>query len=184
VKTFPIYPRAFIFCDKKSGTCRFRVDAAKDGSIPLENAANVLAMQCAFRNHAPEDYTLVVVPPASLLDKVTKRAQVLIDAGRPSTPRYLTKRQTEVLDGLQRKLSNKEIGVQLNISERTVKLHVSILLAKFNVHDRVSLVLEAVGHLPGTASQIQRFDSGESVGRPYRWTKGGTLSSLSVEILE
>ena len=168
MKTFPIYPKAFVFCDKKSGACRFRVDAASGGAFPFEEAANVLAMQCAIRNHAPEDYTLVVVPRASMVDMVAKRAQALIDAGRSSERLlYLTGRQKEVLDCLQRKLSNKEIGVQLNISERTVKFHVSALLAKFNVRDRVSLVLEAVGQLPGTTSQIQPFDSGES-GREAR----------------
>jgi DNA-binding CsgD family transcriptional regulator len=180
VKTFPIYPKAFIFCDKKSGTCRFRVDAAKDGSIPLENAANVLAMQCAFRNHAPEDYTLVVVPRRAMLDKVAKRAQVLIDTGRPSGLVYLTRRQTEVLEGLQRKLTNKEIGVQLNISERTVKLHVSILLAKFSVHDRVSLVREAVGQLPGTMSQSNGSTQESEVGGK----KMAPLAPISLEILE
>lgn len=40
-------------------------------------------------------------------------------------------RQQEVLQGVLENLSNKEIGVRLQISERTVKYHVSTMLAKF-----------------------------------------------------
>jgi len=52
-----------------------------------------------------------------------------------------------VLECVLRNLSNKEIGARLNVSERTVKYHVSALLAKFNVRDRVSLMREATSGL-------------------------------------
>ena len=52
--------------------------------------------------------------------------------------------------------SNKEIGSQLNICERTVKFHVSGLLAKFNVRDRAGLVREAtIGLLPKNDLQTE-----------------------------
>ena len=38
---------------------------------------------------------------------------------------------------------SKEIAAKLNISARTVKFHVSALLAKFNVRNRLSLMLKA-----------------------------------------
>jgi DNA-binding NarL/FixJ family response regulator len=53
----------------------------------------------------------------------------------------LSRREREVLDGLLENLANKEIASRLNISERTVKFHVSNLLAKFNVRRRADLIL-------------------------------------------
>jgi len=40
-------------------------------------------------------------------------------------------------------LANKEIAANLNLSERTIKFHVSSLLAKFRVRGRMELVREA-----------------------------------------
>ena len=54
-------------------------------------------------------------------------------------PVHLTRRQHEVLRGVLQSLSNKEIAAQLNIGVRTVKFHVSALLARFGVADRMSL---------------------------------------------
>ena len=53
----------------------------------------------------------------------------------------LSRREKEVLEGLLENLANKEIASRLNISERTVKFHVSNLLAKFNVRRRADLIL-------------------------------------------
>ena len=46
-------------------------------------------------------------------------------------------------------LANKEIAANLNLSERTVKFHVSSLLAKFRVRGRMELVREASRHTVG-----------------------------------
>jgi NarL family two-component system response regulator LiaR len=53
----------------------------------------------------------------------------------------LSARETEILTFLLDNLSNKEIGNRLNISERTVKFHVSNVLSKFGVGRRADLVL-------------------------------------------
>lgn len=53
----------------------------------------------------------------------------------------LSHREQEVLSSLLENLSNKEIGSKLNISERTVKFHVSNLLSKFAVRRRADLIL-------------------------------------------
>ena len=50
-------------------------------------------------------------------------------------------REEQILDGLLDNLSNKEIANKLNISERTVKFHVSNLLAKYRVQRRADLIL-------------------------------------------
>lgn len=57
------------------------------------------------------------------------------------TPGTLSRREREVLESLLRNLSNKEIASLLNISERTVKFHVSNLLAKHGVRRRADLIV-------------------------------------------
>ena len=56
-------------------------------------------------------------------------------------PADLSRRERETLDALLENLSNKEIANRLHISERTVKFHVSSLLAKFGVRRRTDLIL-------------------------------------------
>lgn len=53
----------------------------------------------------------------------------------------LSRREQEVLSGLLENLANKEVAERLHISERTVKFHVSNLLAKFGVRRRADLIL-------------------------------------------
>lgn len=60
---------------------------------------------------------------------------------RGDTPSELSRREQEALNSLLENLSNKEIAERLHISERTVKFHVSNLLAKFGVRRRADLIL-------------------------------------------
>lgn len=59
----------------------------------------------------------------------------------------LTKREKEVLAEIAKGKSNKEIAATLMITEKTVKTHVSNILAKLNVADRTQAALYAVKHL-------------------------------------
>jgi DNA-binding NarL/FixJ family response regulator len=59
------------------------------------------------------------------------------------TPEPLTERETEILRLLAGGYSNKEIGRALELSEGTVKNHVSNILAKLGVRDRTRAVLKA-----------------------------------------
>jgi DNA-binding CsgD family transcriptional regulator len=59
----------------------------------------------------------------------------------------LSRRQYEVLSAVAQNMSNKEIAGRLNVSERTVKFHVSALLEKFAVRGRVDLMLETTNLL-------------------------------------
>jgi DNA-binding CsgD family transcriptional regulator len=145
---------AFAFCERASGAIRFQVRADDTGELPIEEAASLLAMHCLVRAQAPEEYMILVVPRQELLKSVGSRAQQLLAAGRnvAGSNIRLSPRQREVLDHVMRDLSNKEIGARLNVTERTVKFHVSRLLAKFKARDRAGLKHEAtLGMLPASA---------------------------------
>ncbi|MGB6545874.1 MAG: response regulator transcription factor [Candidatus Acidiferrales bacterium] len=62
----------------------------------------------------------------------------------------LSRREQEVLDALLENQANKEIANHLNISERTVKFHVSNLLSKFGVRRRADLILLCFQKSSGT----------------------------------
>jgi two-component system NarL family response regulator len=56
----------------------------------------------------------------------------------------LTQRETQVLELVAAGKSNKEIGVQLGVTEGTVKIHVNHLLAKLGVDGRVPATIRAL----------------------------------------
>ncbi|MGH3191815.1 MAG: response regulator [Streptosporangiaceae bacterium] len=58
----------------------------------------------------------------------------------------LTRREREVLAELAKGRSNREIARALRVSEKTVKAHVSSVLAKLGVQDRTQAALFAVRH--------------------------------------
>ncbi len=149
--------QSFVLCERSSGAVRFRVEADPDGGMPVEKIAGLLAVHCLVRGQAPEDYELLVVPRESLLDAAAERAQELLAAGRAlGAGVKVSRREQEVLDCILQGFTNKEIAAKLNVAERTVKFHVSSLLAKFGVADRVALSREAsLGRMPSHSSAIQ-----------------------------
>lgn len=56
----------------------------------------------------------------------------------------LTKREVEILAQVANGLFNKEIGLNLNISERTVKNHISNIFKKIEVSDRTQAAVFAI----------------------------------------
>ncbi|MCP3704652.1 MAG: response regulator transcription factor, partial [Alteromonas sp.] len=53
----------------------------------------------------------------------------------------LTRRQLLVFECIAKGKSNKQIAYELNIAETTVKAHVSAILTKLNVHNRIQAAL-------------------------------------------
>jgi len=136
--------RTFLFYEKNSGVTHFKITAEPDGSLPLEQAACLLAMHCMVRGQSPEDYVVMVEAEQSHTLGLVEKARKLLDAGQSVKSEVkVTRREEEVLRGILRGFANKEIAGDLNLSERTVKFHVSSLLAKFRVRGRMELVREA-----------------------------------------
>jgi len=150
----PVFPRdVFFFYEKNTGVAHFHVEAGPDGRFPVDQAAGLLAMHCMVRGQAPGDYVVMVQAEDEILEGLGEKANMLLEAGKSVHSKIkLTRREEEVLAGLMKSLANKEIAANLNLSERTVKFHVSSLLAKFRVRGRMELVREAsrltVGAMP------------------------------------
>lgn len=103
-------------------------------------------------------YLLKDVGPAELADAVRAvhaggaslapgvAATVLRDVSAPRPADALTPREREVLRLIARGHSNRLIARDLALSEKTVKAHVSAVLAKLGVADRTQAALYAVRH--------------------------------------
>jgi DNA-binding NarL/FixJ family response regulator len=83
-----------------------------------------------------------------LAPDVTRKLMSGIATGPGAQPaaEALTGREQEVLGCLAGGLSNKEIAARLFIAEKTVKTHVSSILAKLGLADRTQAAVYAVKH--------------------------------------
>jgi NarL family two-component system response regulator LiaR len=61
-------------------------------------------------------------------------------------PEDLTPRELEVLQFIAQGLSNKELAIELTISEKTVKTHLSSIYSKLNLSDRTQAAIYALKH--------------------------------------
>jgi DNA-binding NarL/FixJ family response regulator len=102
-----------------------------------------------LKNASPEELVhavrVVAAGDALLAPSVTRR--LIADMVRPRVrPELvaqiatLTERESEVLRGIASGMSNAELATHLIVGEATVKTHVSRLLAKLNLRDRVQAV--------------------------------------------
>jgi two-component system, NarL family, response regulator LiaR len=71
-------------------------------------------------------------------------ARLMREVRVPESPEKLTERETDVLRLLALGRANKEIALELNIGEKTVKTHVSSILRKLGVPSRTQAALYAV----------------------------------------
>lgn len=85
-------------------------------------------------------------------------ARLMREMRAPDSPESLTERETEILRLLADGKANKEIAHSLQIGEKTVKTHVSNVLAKLGVQSRTQAAIYAVrvGLVASTVSGIAR----------------------------
>ena len=125
------------------------IQAGADGYMLKDAGPTALdgAIRAVHRGEpllAPEAAAVVMAKVADATDST--------DAADPATssvPSHpdlerLTAREREVLAGLGRGLSNRQLAAELYVSEKTVKTHVSNVLAKLRLADRTQAALFAV----------------------------------------
>jgi DNA-binding NarL/FixJ family response regulator len=105
-----------------------------------------------LKNAPPEDLVTavrVVAEGNSLLAPSVTRRIIAEFAQRPARPpvksevEHLTEREIEVLKLIVKGQTNAEIAAELVVSEATIKTHVSNLLTKLGLRDRVQAVVYA-----------------------------------------
>ena len=116
----------------------------------LRAGASGFLLKDVRRDDLAHAVRVVAAGEALLAPSVTRR---LVDevVGRAGAPRplpadLLTAREREVLQLLGRGLSNAEIAAALVVSEHTVKTHVSNVLGKLGLRDRVHAAIAAYEH--------------------------------------
>ena len=109
---------------------------------------------CGFllKNATPEDLIAgirVVAEGNALLDPSVTRRVIARFAQRPKPRDYtdslkeLTPREVDIMKFLARGRTNSEIAEELFLSEATVRTHVSNILCKLDLRDRVQVVIFA-----------------------------------------
>ena len=114
--------------------------AGASGFITKDVPADELVR--AVRVVAAGDALLTPAITRQLLDRVARRLPAPVPGG-PDVLAELTEREREVLELLARGMSNAEIADALVVGEATVKTHVSNVLMKLGLRDRVQAVVLA-----------------------------------------
>ena len=88
-----------------------------------------------------ENYVPPALAASMLLEMNMSKTRPRKDIQNPIDS--LTSREKDILEGLAKGLSNKEIGRNLFLSEKTVKHYITIILQKLQVRNRVEAALLA-----------------------------------------
>lgn len=108
------------------------------GLLPVEATAEELAAAI----HALAEGLVIAAP--GLIEPFLQMPQTTELEGEEMLIEPLTERETEVLQLLAQGLANKQIALQLGISEHTVKFHISGIYAKLGVANRTEAVRQGV----------------------------------------
>ena len=136
-------PRQRVLILTTFGLDEYILDALRAGASGfLLKDAPTQDVIAAVRAVAAGDAVLSAGVTRQLLDQVARRLPAPITR-EPDAAEALTGREQEVLRMLATGLSNAEIAKALTVSEPTVKTHVSHILGKLGLRDRVQAVIYA-----------------------------------------
>jgi DNA-binding NarL/FixJ family response regulator len=136
-------PRHRVLILTTFGLDQYIIDALRAGASGfLLKDAPTHEVVTAVRSVAAGDAVLSAAVTRQLLDQVARRLPAPVSR-HPQELDTLTDREQEVLRMLAAGLSNAEIAAALTVSEATVKSHVSRLLNKLGLRDRVQAVIYA-----------------------------------------
>jgi DNA-binding NarL/FixJ family response regulator len=138
-----LLPRQRVLILTTFGLDEYIIDALRAGASGfLLKDAPTQEVVAAVRAVAAGDAVLSTTVTRQLLNQVARRLPAAVSR-HPDELDTLTEREAEVLRMLASGLSNAEIAAALVISEATVKSHVSRLLGKLGLRDRVQAVIYA-----------------------------------------
>jgi len=124
------------------------ISTGVQGFIPksLPEAEIVAALRCILedRIYIPK-FMSSMPPPAAVSERAAANSA---ETSRSAV--RLTPRQRDVLAGIVRGLSNKEIARDLDIAEGTVKIHLAALFSHFEARNRTELAMRAPPMKPKT----------------------------------
>ncbi len=136
-------PRQKVLILTTFGLDEYIIEALRAGASGfLLKDAPVEELVGAVRAVAAGDAQLSPAVTKRLLDQVARRLPAPVNRDADALAQ-LTEREREVLRLLAVGMSNAEIGEALVVSEPTVKTHVSNVLAKLGLRDRVQAVIYA-----------------------------------------
>ena len=126
-------------------------EVIKSGAVAYLNkntTAEELAstIRQAYRGEYPINDGLAARPRVA--EQVLKQFQAMVSMGKgmETVTAPLTVRETQILRYIAEGNSNKQIARILQISEQTIKNHVSAILRKLNANDRAHAVVLAIRH--------------------------------------
>ncbi len=130
---FPQLPVAIVSGSDDAQIIRRAIDLGAAGFIPKSTAAAKMreAVEALLKGSVWLPQGLPEVQDTSELTDLSARMKTL------------TPQQTRVLIMLQEGLLNKQIAFNLEVSEATIKAHVSAILQKLNVDSRTQAVIAA-----------------------------------------
>jgi DNA-binding NarL/FixJ family response regulator len=138
-----LLPRQRVLILTTFGLDEYIINALRAGASGfLLKDAPTEEVVAAVRAVAAGDAVLSASVTRQLLDQVARRLPAAVSR-QPAELDSLTQRELEVLRMLASGLSNAEIATALVVSEATVKSHVSALLGKLGLRDRVQAVIYA-----------------------------------------
>jgi DNA-binding NarL/FixJ family response regulator len=119
--------------------------------VVLKDAATQLLYRCLRAVMIGEYW----VGHERVLDIVERLREVGRSAAEPTPVTMLTRRELQIVAAIAEGASNKEIGQQFNLSEQTIKNHLSHIFDKVGVSNRLELALYAMHH-----RLLEGFDAG------------------------
>jgi two-component system nitrate/nitrite response regulator NarL len=136
-KQYPDLPVIVLSSSEDPREVRRALAAGALGYVPKSASSETLLAAVGFVLQGN-----VYVPPLMLKEPLPSAADVKT-ASAPEAAARLTDRQLDVLRQLERGLSNKEIAMALNLSEKTVKVHITSIFKVFNVVNRTQAAMFA-----------------------------------------
>ena len=132
--------------DEKDLAAALRAGACGYLLKTIEGDALATAIRRAIRGDSVIADEMTGKLVAAYRDAASAPAQARIVPASPSPIELLSARELEILRGIARGESNKEIGRALDIAETTVKIHVQHVLRKLDVASRVQAAVIATEH--------------------------------------